>query len=448
MNTLQSLVDGELRGARRVKISEGLTTFPRALFELENTLEELDLSGNALTSLPDDMTRFKKLRILFCSQNRFEVFPQVLGKLDHLSMIGFKSNQIRHVPEGALPSALRWLILTDNRLTRLPDGIGRCGSLQKLMLAGNQLKALPDTLQHCHRLELIRISANRLQAFPQWLTTLPRLAWMAFADNPFCDALPEHPGPGQAPASIDWARLRLVRQLGEGASGWIHEAVLEGGPHGPERVAVKLFKGEMTSDGLPASEIQACVHAGKHPSLIPLVGTITHHPLGQRGLVMRLIGGDFSVLSQPPSLQTCTRDIYPDGMSLSVDHALQMAAQIASLGAHLHRQGMLHGDLYAHNILHDSVGHLLMGDFGAATLMHGLDATLKENLGKIEARAVGCLIEELLMLARAHPQCDSGHAKLQMLDQWRDRCLHPSLDERPALEQLAQALKPFGLQSE
>lgn len=82
------------------------------------------MSGNALTSLPDDMTRFKKLRILFCSQNRFEVFPQVLGKLDHLSMIGFKSNQIRHVPEGALPRALRWLILTDNRLTSLPDDIG------------------------------------------------------------------------------------------------------------------------------------------------------------------------------------------------------------------------------------------------------------------------------------------------------------------------------------
>ena len=447
MNTLQSLVDGELRGARRVKISEGLTTFPQALFELENTLEELDLSGNALTSLPDDMTRFKKLRILFCSQNRFEVFPQVLGKLDHLSMIGFKSNQIRHLPEGALPRALRWLILTDNRLTSLPDDIGRCNSLQKLMLAGNRLAALPDTLQHCHRLELIRISANQLQAFPQWLTTLPRLAWLAFADNPFCGALPEHLG--QEPVdSIDWARFRLVRQLGEGASGWIHEAILEGEPHGPGRVAVKLFKGEMTSDGLPGSEIQACVLAGKHPSLIPLVGTITHHPLGQRGLVMRLIGKEFSVLAGPPSLHTCTRDIYPDGISLSVDHALQMTAQIASLGAHLHRQGVLHGDLYAHNILHDRAGRLLMGDFGAASLMHGLDTALKEKLGKIEARAVGCLIEELFVLARAHPQSDSSHDKLHMLDQWRDRCLRPSLDERPALEQLAQALKPFGLQNE
>lgn len=448
MNTLQSLVDGELRGARRVKISEGLTTFPQALFELENTLEELDLSGNALTHLPDDMTRFKKLRILFCSQNRFEVFPQVLGKLDHLSMIGLKSNQIRHVPEGALPRALRWLILTDNRLTSLPGDIGRCASLQKLMLAGNRLVALPDSLRHCHRLELIRISANQLQAFPQWLTTLPRLAWLAFADNPFCGALHGYPDTDQAVSSIDWARLRLVRQLGEGASGWIHEAILEGEPQGPERVAIKLFKGEMTSDGLPGSEIQACVHAGTHPSLIPLLGTITHHPLGQRGLVMRLIGQNFSVLAQPPSLQTCTRDIYSDGMSLAVDHALQMTAQIASLGAHLHRQGVLHGDLYAHNILHDSAGRLLMGDFGAASLMHGLDAMLKERLGKIESRAVGCLIEELLMLARAHPQSDNGHDKLQMLDQWRDLCLHPYLDERPALEQLAQALKPFDLINE
>ncbi len=36
-------------------------------------------------------------------------------------MIGFKANQITQVHAAALPPLLRWLILTDNRISQLPD---------------------------------------------------------------------------------------------------------------------------------------------------------------------------------------------------------------------------------------------------------------------------------------------------------------------------------------
>ena len=55
------------------------------------------------------------------------------------------------------------------------------------MLAGNRLQALPAELAACRALELVRISANRLEALPDWLPALPRLAWLAFAGNPFDD---------------------------------------------------------------------------------------------------------------------------------------------------------------------------------------------------------------------------------------------------------------------
>ncbi|MER1157356.1 protein kinase, partial [Pseudomonas aeruginosa] len=88
-------------------------------------------SGNALDSLPDDLGRLHRLKVLFCSANDFDELPAAVGDCPALSMVGFKSNRIERVPAAALPPALRWLILTDNRIATLPEELGR-RPLQKL----------------------------------------------------------------------------------------------------------------------------------------------------------------------------------------------------------------------------------------------------------------------------------------------------------------------------
>ena len=135
MHTLEQLHTGQLAGVRRLTLSCGLSDFPREIFDLADSLEILDLSGNALSSLPDDLPRLHKLRIIFCSDNLFTTLPAVLGSCPALEMIGFKANRIDHVPAAALPPRLRWLTLTDNAIEVLPDELGKCGALQKLMLA-------------------------------------------------------------------------------------------------------------------------------------------------------------------------------------------------------------------------------------------------------------------------------------------------------------------------
>ena len=124
MTPLEHLRAGQLAGSQRLALACGLTEFPREIFELADTLEILDLSGNALRELPADLPRLHRLRILFCSGNQFTELPAVLGQCPSLSMIGFKANQIRHVPGAALPPALRWLILTDNQIEELPAASG------------------------------------------------------------------------------------------------------------------------------------------------------------------------------------------------------------------------------------------------------------------------------------------------------------------------------------
>lgn len=433
MHTLAQLRAGQLAGARRLDLSAGLTEFPEEIFDLADTLEVLNLSGNRLVALPASLGRLRKLQVLFCSDNQFDAVPKVLGDCPQLSMVGFKANQIRTLPAAALTPALRWLILTDNQLESLPPEIGQCSQLQKLMLAGNQLRELPAELAQCTNLELLRLAANQLTALPAWLLAMPRLAWLAYAGNPLgmaaeAAAVARHPI-----GTIAWPELVVEQQLGEGASGVIYRARWQ--QLGTDKeVAVKLFKGAVTSDGLPRSEMAACISAGQHPNLIAVEGQVAQHPAGAEGLVLELIDPAFGNLAGPPSLATCTRDVYAPGTTFSLAAALRLAHGIADAAAHLHRQGILHGDLYAHNILATADGDALLGDFGAASFF---DATtpVAHGLQQLEARAFGCLLEELL----AH--CPSGEADtLRALADLQQRCTQPTVAARPLLAEVAREL--------
>ncbi|TKK11629.1 protein kinase [Pseudomonas fluorescens] len=427
MNTLAQLKAGQLAGAMRLDLACGLTEFPREIFDLADSLEILNLTGNALSSLPDDLHRLTHLRVLFCSDNAFTELPQCLGQCAKLSMIGFKANQISQVPAAALPPLLRWLILTDNRISQLPDELGQRPLLQKLMLAGNQLTHLPPSLAQCQNLELIRIASNRLTHLPQWLLTLPSLTWLAYAGNPVEMAV--QVSSDEATPNIAWQELEMGEVLGEGASGIIRKALWK--PRAVP-VAVKLYKGTITSDGSPLHEMQACIAAGLHPNLIKVEGRVVGHPDNQAALVMELIDPSYRNLAALPSLASCTRDIYAPDTRFSLDVALRMARGIASVAAHLHRHGITHGDLYGHNILWNTAGDCLLGDFGAASFHATADTLETRALQRIEVRAFGVLLGELLERAEASDE------RLQALQQ---RCCQPDVLARPGFEEIEVLLE-------
>ncbi|MFQ1693525.1 leucine-rich repeat-containing protein kinase family protein [Aeromonas veronii] len=439
MHTLEQLRAGELCGARHLKLSENLAVFPPEILSLKETLEVLDLTGNQLSALPDELAGFGKLRIIFCSENRFTELPEVLGRCPALTMVGFKANRIATVSAKALPAGLRWLILTDNAIEHLPDELGQCDALQKLMLAGNRLRELPASLANCRNLELLRIAANRIERFPEWLLSLPRLSWLAYSGNPFSEGAEARAIDDAHVAPLAWETLALGELLGQGASGVIHRATLVANPADEvtqasdradaSQVAVKLFKGAVTSDGLPRCEMAASLAAGTHPNLIKVIGKVADHPSGIPALVMELIDPAFANLAGPPSLDSCTRDVYPEGLYLSVPDALAMAHGIASVAGHLHQAGIMHGDLYGHNILFtrgsDAPARALLGDFGAASLYDRSDRERAVDLERLEVRAFGCLLEELL----AH--CDTQDSPLDGLHQLKAACLSELPAERP-----------------
>ena len=440
-DTLRRLRAGELTGCTRLDLSCELTDLPPEVFELAGSLEVLNLTGNRLRQLPD-LSRLRRLKVLFCSDNDFTAVPEHLGAHPSLRMVGFKSNRIRHVPDTALPPTLRWLILTANEIASLPDSIGQCPGLEKVALAGNRLRTLPESMAACHQLGLLRISANDVQTLPSWLLTLPKLAWLAYGGNP-CEASASSPDAPTQTSSwplIPWSSLTLAQLLGEGASGHIHAGTWQRTPSTePEAVAVKLYKGALTSDGLPDQELQACLTAGTHPHLIPVHGVLQGHPEDRQGLVMPQLDASWRVLAGPPSLDSCTRDVYAPDAVWSIDIAWRLAQGMAAATAHLHARGVLHGDLYAHNILWRSDGQALLGDFGAASLLptDAAQQTTRDALEKMDTLAFGHLLEELLRGAAA---TESDDPRVQALRHWQARCTHAHVGERPTMEEVRQAL--------
>ena len=387
LTTLADLRAGLCDGIRQLAMKEDLREFPEEILGLADTLEILDLSGNALRSLPDSFARLAKLRIAFFSANDFETFPEVLGRCPSLEMVGFKSNRIASVPENALPERLRWLILTDNRLRSLPPSLGSRPRLRKLMIAGNLLESLPD-LARCENLELVRLSANRLPSLPDSLLELPRLAWLAFSGNPFCRE--RHPDA----RSVSWQDLSVEDKIGEGASGVVFRAILRT-PSEEREVAVKVFKGGVTSDGCTRDEEAATLTAGVHPHLVPVLGSLVHHPQGLDGLVLELISPEYRSLAKPPSFESCTRDVYQEDARPAAGPGKSILDGMESLLSHLHGRGICHGDFYAHNILVDGRGHALLGDFGAAGFLDDLPRRQAMRVIDCEQRALSILREEL-----------------------------------------------------
>lgn len=397
MHTLDDLERGALASATQVRLTHlGLSEFPRQLFALADTLELLDLSGNALSALPDDLHRFTRLRVLFASDNPFTRLPPVLGQCPALEMVGFKACAISEVPADSLPPALRWLILTGNHIRNLP-ALGQRPRLQKLMLSCNELEELPD-LSGCTRLELVRLAGNHFEAIPSSLFALPALCWLALAGNPLTAAAEAHALQDAAASAWSMDALEPGELLGQGASGRIHRARHR---DSGQSVALKLFKAAQTSDGTPASELAAGLRAGTHPQLLTPLARVDGRADAGLATALPLLPDSFVALAGPPDLDSCTRDVYPAGFHLSPAQAEHLLAQVHAAVTHLHARGVVHGDLYAHNLLWDPHGgDVVLSDFGAATLTEGLPPAQVALLQAMEWRAFAHLQAELRACTR------------------------------------------------
>ena len=320
-------------------------------------------------------------------------------------------------------------------------------------------------------LQLVRLAANklRLNSLPLWFWNLPKLSWVAIAGN-INDSDDNVAQPTYN--TIEWTDLDIMEKLGEGASGIIYRAkwrsnnisnanlICEALDDDDKNfVAVKLFKGGRTSDGLPEDEMKAAEAAGKHTSSFEVFGRIVNAPNDQLGLVMPLIPSNYKILGGPPSFATVTRDTFDIDKRFELQIVLKILTGISSVCDHLHKRGISHGDLYAHNILVNREGSCLLSDFGASSFYHkvhiddvgsskyGHDSVVElisSAMEGFEVRAFGCLVEDLLDRISSEcatfPDNDVYENILKSLRSLLQQCTALQLSLRPTFQSISTRL--------
>jgi len=205
----------------------------------------------------------------------------------------------------------------------------------------------------------------------------------------------------------------LHNVLGQGASGVISRATWTKRQQTfPDEIAVKVFKGEVTSDGYPEDELQACLKTGNHKNIIRSLAQVNEQ--GYLALIMSLIPDSFSNLGLPPCFKSCTRDTFPKNFTLSIKQIDKIVMQMENVFEHLHSNQVCHGDLYAHNTLFDENANIIFGDFGAATMYHMLTDEQQRLIQRVERRALHHFIDDLLSICNEQ---DKNSLQFKMVEQ-------------------------------
>jgi serine/threonine protein kinase len=119
---------------------------------------------------------------------------------------------------------------------------------------------------------------------------------------------------------------------------------------------------------------------------------------GTGSLVMEYLD-NFRSLAGPPSLETCSRDVYADSTALSWEEASAIVLKLLDALVNLHHVGIMHGDLYGHNILvqANNLTNIRLSDFGAA-FFFDREQDYAKLLQTIELRAFAIFVDEIAAL--------------------------------------------------
>ncbi|MBI3379908.1 hypothetical protein HY029_04090 [Candidatus Gottesmanbacteria bacterium] len=148
-----------------------------------NDVYILNLRGKKLTSIPQSISNFKNLAIFIASNNNINQLPVELGEISSLRMVDLSVNKIKQIDPIVSLSNLRFLYLTDNEISALPEDIGKMEKLLILRLNRNKLNKLPQSIGLMASLTSLNVNYNNLTEIPSEVGTMSNLHSLVISNN-------------------------------------------------------------------------------------------------------------------------------------------------------------------------------------------------------------------------------------------------------------------------
>jgi Leucine-rich repeat (LRR) protein len=183
-----------------LKKNLGMTAFP-GIFR-NKKLSKLVLSENDLT-LSDLKKGSRSLKDLNLSKNKITSVPEGIGKFPQLKNLELSYNQIARVSAeiGKLKS-LETISFYQNKLTAIPSGIFRLTSLRSIDLYYNRLDEVDPAIGNMTQLRILFLSNNFIKALPASIGNLSNLLALYVHHNDL-DSLP-----------LSLGKLKQLRRIG------------------------------------------------------------------------------------------------------------------------------------------------------------------------------------------------------------------------------------------
>lgn len=133
---------------------------------------DADIEQNHLQTLPPEIGRLSRLRVLHLNSNELSTLPPEFARLQNLELLNLYNNPLHTLPDAVCAlSGLRELVADKCRLSTIPAQIAQLQQLRKVNFATNRLTSLPAEIAQMPQLEKVFLANNPLQEFPLGLTT-------------------------------------------------------------------------------------------------------------------------------------------------------------------------------------------------------------------------------------------------------------------------------------
>ncbi|KAI0173057.1 hypothetical protein GGR52DRAFT_370121 [Hypoxylon sp. FL1284] len=206
----------QLSAIRDLKLGNNLLygRMEESYFTSLQSLEILDLHGNNISSLPDNLDKLSRLRMLNLNENAFEALPfQSLSRLPltellarknklsgtlmgpgvegfpQLQILDVAANQIQMVIDSSQPlklPSLHQLTVSMNRILSLPD-MSTWTSLLTVNADENSITTFPDGLTTLENIRHVDFTSNDIRVIPPEVARMDSLAMLRITGNPLRD---------------------------------------------------------------------------------------------------------------------------------------------------------------------------------------------------------------------------------------------------------------------